>query len=56
MMSRSPPLNVVISREGSLSPRSRSGSASPCRSHHQYADEDCIPQQVNKHIIYFKCV
>ncbi|CAM9210904.1 unnamed protein product, partial [Ectocarpus sp. 6 AP-2014] len=43
-VSRTGRLNVVVTREGSLSPRSRSGSASPSRGSHHHTDQQ-LPQQ-----------
>ncbi|CBN75316.1 hypothetical protein Esi_0078_0048 [Ectocarpus siliculosus] len=43
-VSRTGRLNVVVTREGSLSPRSRSGSASPSRGSHHHIDQQ-LPQQ-----------
>ncbi|CAN0545568.1 unnamed protein product, partial [Ectocarpus sp. 12 AP-2014] len=39
-------LNVVVTREGSLSPRSTSGSASPNRGSHHHIEQQ-LPQQMN---------
>ncbi|CAM9130758.1 unnamed protein product [Ectocarpus sp. 4 AP-2014] len=43
-VSRTGRLNVVVTREGSLSPRSRSGSASPSRGSHHHIEQQ-LPQQ-----------
>lgn len=52
MTGRTGRLNVVITREGSLSPRSRSGSASPSRGGHNSVEE-IVPQQVS--VVLVQC-